>query len=156
VVVADASTDPRTADRAADQAIGPCVAVPMRTEVDFNGILFVCRRRDAAQFDPVDLEMLATYARHAALVLQLAEARQANELLRLVEDRQQIGVDLQDRVINQLFGIGLDLQGAAARISDTTVRGVLESKVDQIDAAIRAIREAVFSLNPGNPSGEQA
>ena len=88
VVVADASTDPRTADRAADQAIGPCVAVPMRTDVDFNGVLFVCRRRDAAQFDPVDLEMVSTYAQHAALVLQLADARQDNELLRLAEDRR--------------------------------------------------------------------
>jgi GAF domain-containing protein len=155
VVVADASTDPRTADRTADQAIGPCVAVPVRTEVEFNGILFVCRRRDMAQFDPVDLEMLATYAQHAALVLQLADVRQDNDLLRLAEDRRQIGVDLQDRVINQLFGIGLDLQGAAARISDAGVRAVLESKVDQIDAAIRAIRAAVFSLSSDKPSGEQ-
>jgi signal transduction histidine kinase len=65
-------------------------------------------------------------------------------------------VDLQDRVINHLFGIGLDLQGAAARISDAAVRTVLESKVDQIDAAIRAIREAVFSLNPGGSGGEKA
>jgi GAF domain-containing protein len=149
VVLADASTDPRTADRAADQAIGPCVAVPMRTEIEFNGILCVCRRRDEAQFDQVDLEMLATYAQHAALLLQLAEARQDNELLRRAEDRRQIGVDLQDRVINHLFGIGLDLQGAAARIPDPTVRGLLETKVDEIDAAIRAIREAVFSLNSG-------
>jgi len=36
------------------------------------------------------------------------------------------------------------------------VRTVLESKVDQIDAAIRAIREAVFSLNPGGSGGERA
>jgi GAF domain-containing protein len=150
VVVADASTDPRTADRAADRAIGPCVGVPMRTDVDFNGILFVCRRRDQAQFDPVDLEMLAAYAQHAALVLQLTEARQDNELLRLAEDRRQIGVDLQDRVINHLFGIGLDLQGAAARIPDPTVRSLLDTKVDEIDAAIRAIREAVFALNPND------
>jgi GAF domain-containing protein len=154
VVVADSSTDPRTADRAADQAIGPCVAVPMRTKVDFNGVLFVCRRRDEAQFDPIDLEMLAAYAQHAALVLQLAEVRQDNELLRLAEDRRQIGVDLQDRVINHLFCIGLDLQGAASRVSDTNVRTLLQTKVDEIDAAIRAIREAVFSLNPGKTGGE--
>lgn len=153
VALADASTDPRTAERVRDHLIGPCVAVPMRTDVEFNGILFACRRRDEAPFDPVDLETLTTYARHAALVLQLAAARQDNELLRIAEDRRQIGEDLQDRVINQLFGIGLDLQGAAARISDTTVRTILENKVDDIDASIRAIREAVFSLNPGNPKG---
>ena len=151
VALADASTDPRTAERVRDHLIGPCVAVPMRTDVEFNGILFACRRRDEAPFDPVDLETLTTYARHAALVLQLADARQDNELLRIAEDRRQIGEDLQDRVINQLFGIGLDLQGAAARISDTTIRTILQNKVDDIDASIRAIREAVFSLNPGKP-----
>jgi two-component system, NarL family, sensor histidine kinase DevS len=147
VALADASSDPLTADRL-DQAIGPCVAVPVRTEVDFNGVLFVCRRRDEAPFDPVDLEMFATYARHAALVLQLAETREDNEQLRLTEDRRQIGLDLQDRVINHLFGIGLDLQGAAARISDATVRDLLHAKVDEIDAAIRAIRHTIFSLSP--------
>jgi hypothetical protein len=51
-----------------------------------------------------------------------------------------------------LFGIGLDLQGAASRVSDTNVRNLLQANVDQIDAAIRAIREAVFSLNPDKPS----
>ena len=153
VILADASADPRTTGRAADHAIGPCVAVQVRSEVEFNGILFVCRRRDEAQFDAVDLEMLATYAKHAALVLQLAEARHDNEMLHLAEDRRQIGVDLQDRVINHLFGIGLDLQGAAARISDKAVRDLLQAKVDAIDAAIRAIREAVFSLSPDTPGG---
>ena len=154
VVVSDASTDPRTADRVLGHSIGPCVAVLIRSELEFNGILFICRRIGEAPFDPVDLEMLATYARHAALVLQLAEARQANELLHLAEDRRQIGEDLQDRVINQLFGIGLDLQGAAARISDPSVRTILEKKIDEIDGSIRAIRDAVFSLSPDGPEGK--
>jgi two-component system sensor histidine kinase DevS len=155
VVLADASTDPRTADRVLGHSIGPCVAVPIRSELEFNGILFVCRRLGDAPFDAVDLEMLAAYARHAALVLQLAEARQDNELLRLAEDRRQIGEDLQDRVINQLFGIGLDLQGAAARISDPSVRTILEKKIDEIDGSIRAIREAVFSLSADRLGGPE-
>jgi GAF domain-containing protein len=150
VVVSDPQIDPRTADRLGSRRMGPCIALPLRTDLAVSGILFVCRDTGEAVFDPVDVQLMDSYAKHAALVLQLAQARQDNDLLRQAEDRRQIAFDLQDRVVNHLFGLGMQLQGLAARVPDAQIRTSFNAKIDEIDTIIRSIREAVFSLDPAD------
>ena len=72
-------------------------------------------------FDTVDIEMIQTYATHAALLLQLSRSRRDNEYLRRVDDRAGTG--------------------SRTRIG-------LQAGVDDTDAIIRAIRAAVFALRP--------
>jgi two-component system, NarL family, sensor histidine kinase DevS len=67
------------------------------------------------------------------------------EQLAVAEDRDRIARDLHDTVIQQLFGIGLKLQGAAQRAGGPTAEQV-EQAVDAIDDAIRELRTAVFGL----------
>jgi two-component system, NarL family, sensor histidine kinase DevS len=147
IVVTDPATDPRTADHLTEPA-GLLVAVPMVSDLAVTGALLVCRHPGEGPFDRVELEMLTAFGIQAALVLQLAEARQDNDRLRLVEERQHIGEDLQRRVIQRLFRLGLELQGVAGRTSDSRARETITAKVDEIDAVIREIRAAVFSLRP--------
>jgi GAF domain-containing protein len=115
IVVPDALVDQRTAHRFAGRDIGPCAAVALRSGIGFIGILFAIRRRGET-FDRLDVELLDLYARHAALVVQLVQARQDNEHLRLTEDRHQIALDLQDRVVNHLFGLGCTWYRSAERV----------------------------------------
>jgi hypothetical protein len=81
VLIDELAADPRTGGRAPTR-VGPTVALPMLSDVAADGVLFLCRAAGAAQFDGLDLEMVLSYASHAALVLQLARARHDNEVLR--------------------------------------------------------------------------
>jgi GAF domain-containing protein len=141
VLVADPATDASFRVRA-----GPGVAVPMLSEPAVSGVLLVCRAAGESPFGRVDLEMLAAFCMQAARAVQLARARLDNDRLRLVEDRQHIGEDLQNRVIQRLFRLGLDLQGVAGRTRDRQTRAAITAKVDEIDEVIREIRAAVFAL----------
>lgn len=147
VVVSDPTSDPRTAARVPD-CTGPMVAIPIRSEVAVTGVLFLCRRPGEPVFDLLDLEMLSAYADHAALVMQLAHARQDNQQLRMVSERQHIAENLHRLVIHRLSRLGMDLLGVAARVQDKQIRATITTKITDTDEIIHELRAAIFALHP--------
>lgn len=148
VVIINPSVDPRTAGTVVAHS-GAIVAIPMVSDIDAGGVLFLSRRPDQAGFEEVELEMLTVYGAHAALMLQLACTRHATIQWRAAEDRKQIADDLQARVIEHLFRLGLDLHAILARIPDGKAKAMLNAGIDNTDAIIRELREAVFDIRPG-------
>lgn len=67
--------------------------------------------------------------------------------LRLFEDRERIGHDLHDLVIQRLFGAGLGLQALVARPLPPDVTERIEHTIDEMDDAIRELRSTIFRLN---------
>ena len=74
--------------------------------------------------------------REAALALQVASARQDKGLLAVYEDRDRIGRDLHDLVIQRLFAIGLTLENAARMATKPEVATRITTAVDDIDVTI--------------------
>ena len=66
--------------------------------------------------------------------------------LSLVQDRDRIAADLQDKVIQRVFAAGLNLQGTATLIRQPEARSRVESAVDELDNVIRVLRDAIFGL----------
>jgi signal transduction histidine kinase len=64
----------------------------------------------------------------------------------VMQDRERIANDLRDKVIQQIFGAGLALQGAASLTTEREVRRRLESSVADLDRAVRLVRQAIFGL----------
>ena len=100
----------------------------------------------AAGFDAVDAALPASFAEQAALAMQIARSREDQQRLALLEDRDRIGRDLHDLVIQRLFAVGLSLQSAArlAEVPDVSAR--LEQAVDDLDGTIKDIRRTIFAL----------
>ncbi|HLH58127.1 MAG TPA: histidine kinase [Streptosporangiaceae bacterium] len=66
--------------------------------------------------------------------------------LTVLADRDRIAADLRDNVIQQMFGAGLTLQGAASMTSNRDVRQRIATSVEEIDKAIRTLRDAIYGL----------
>ena len=98
--------------------------------------------------DP-DVEVAATFARQAAVALALGRAQRDRERLAVLEDRDRIARDLHDLVIQRLFATGLNVQAVAGLVSHDDGRARLDKAVDDIDATIRDLRRAIFSLRSG-------
>jgi signal transduction histidine kinase len=126
----------------------------MLTELEVNGILFVCRRTGQPLYDPVDIEMLGAFARHAALLFQLATARHDNDELRIDAERRQLAEDIRTTVIQRISRLGVDLSGLAARSADPTVKSALQDHVTATDDVIRELRSVIFGLSPPAAKGE--
>ena len=99
-----------------------------------------------ARFHAIDTEMPASFAKQAALALQVSRAREDLQRLAVFEDRDRIGRDLHDLVIQRLFAIGLGLQSTSRLIDQPDVVGRLDSAVDDLDATIKDIRRSIFAL----------
>jgi signal transduction histidine kinase len=120
------------------------------------GNVYLTDKQSADAFDEEDERVLLVLATQAAIAVENARLYEetqdkGKELQRLqvLEERERIGKELHDGVIQSLFAVGMHLQGlAAASIDESTARD-LESSVEDIDHAIRDLRNYIFGLRPG-------
>ncbi|HEY3715528.1 MAG TPA: GAF domain-containing protein [Jatrophihabitantaceae bacterium] len=128
---------------------GPLMAVPMVSGLDVRGVLIAARRHARAQFADAELEMAMTFANHAAISLELADARADQQRAALLEERDRIARGLHDHVVQRLFATGLTVQSVASGLRDMPQAGRLNKIVQDLDATIRQIRRSVFELRGG-------
>jgi signal transduction histidine kinase len=117
--------------------------------------LTIARAAGRSGFSSADLAMAAGFANHASLAIELAAARADQQRVVLLEDRDRIARDLHDHVIQQLFAIGLSIEGVAATIdSHPDAAARLHERVADIDRTIRQIRTSIFELRGPLGGGE--
>lgn len=104
----------------------------------------------SAPFPPRDEQLLAAFGAQVSFAWTYERAQTDLQRLRLVEDRERIGRDLHDTVIQRLFATGLSLQ-AAIRHSEPDLAERLERATDDIDRTIREIRSTIFALQAPGP-----
>jgi len=63
----------------------------------------------------------------------------------LAEDHERIALGLNDVVVRRLFAAGLDLHAALALMGDHRATGKVGHAIDELDQAIRDIRETIFN-----------
>jgi signal transduction histidine kinase len=120
------------------------------------GNIYLTDKQDAEAFDEEDERVLVVLATQAAVAVENARLydetkRSGRELQRLqvLEERERIGKELHDGVIQSLFAVGMHLQGLATATGDDNISRNLESAVEDIDDAIRDLRNYIFGLRPG-------
>lgn len=127
--------------------LGPAIFVPMSTSRGIGGTLALAWRPENVQrFHEVDTSLPASFAEQAALALEITRAREDQQRLALFEDRDRIGRDLHDLVIQRLFAVGLGLQSLSRLADRPEVSSRLAVAVDDLDATIKDIRRTIFAL----------
>ncbi|MGI8666611.1 MAG: GAF domain-containing sensor histidine kinase, partial [Jatrophihabitans sp.] len=134
-------------------AVGPLMVLPLVGTQRVRGALIVGRLHGRSRFTAADLEMAATFANHAAVAVELADARADQQRIALLEDRDRIARDLHDHVIQRLFGAGLTVESIAAGLGGDIRSQRLGQVVTDIDDTIRQIRTSIFQLR--GPLGPQ-
>ncbi|GAB7100657.1 two-component system sensor histidine kinase [Thermobifida fusca] len=133
--------------------IGPVVLVPFGAPDSRRGVLILGKRAGRLPFPMPTVQMLHAFAGHAAVTLELAEARRHAERLIVLEDRDRIAKDLHDVVIQRLFAIAMSLMSSVRRIEDDTVAQRIQQAVDDLDDTIRQIRSTIFALQHNTEGG---
>lgn len=136
--------------------LGPVVVVPLTAPGGPAGVLSLGWTHEAAgAFHELDPLLPASFAEQASLAIQVADARAARQQLQIYEDRDRIGRDLHDLVIQRLFATGLSIQRAARMAADSPdLAARLEHAVDALDDTIGDIRRTIFSLGSGPEAGD--
>ena len=137
-----------------DAGVGPMLVVPLTVD-RVRGALTLGRTTRGPGLTADDLAMATSFASQASVALELVDAREAEVDLARREDRDRIAADLHDHVIQDLFAVGLGLQGLASMAQNPQLVNRILLYVQGLDRAIGSMRTTIFQLQPDRhiPSG---
>ncbi|WP_405915478.1 GAF domain-containing protein [Streptomyces sp. NBC_00728] len=155
IVSTSLSEDPRTGTGSASVLdLGPAFVIPLGTQERVRGVLQVANRQGGTVFPDATVDMIAGFAGHAALALEIAEHRRDAEQLLVLNDRDRIARDLHDLAIQRLFAGGLSLQSVLNRLTDRPdVAERVQRVVDDLDDTIKVVRSTIYALRESDRAG---
>jgi two-component system, NarL family, sensor histidine kinase DevS len=132
------------------------LGAPVLARGKIFGNIYVTEKQGAHEFSADDeraLQVLATQAgvavENARLSEEMVRAQDEVRRLEVLDERERIAKELHDGVIQSLFSVGMSLQGAAQLALDEGITVRIEGAVEDIDRAIRDLRNYIFGLRPG-------
>ncbi|HKX65886.1 MAG TPA: GAF domain-containing protein [Intrasporangium sp.] len=125
--------------------------VPLGTGPRGIGVLITGWERQEESTARDALPLQAAYAVQAGVAILAAQAHADRGRVALLEERERIAREMHDNVIQQLFATGLSLQSAVPLAQHPVVRTRVSKAVDDLDRAIRQIRQAIFELHREDP-----
>lgn len=131
--------------------MGAFLGVPITRDGRPIGDLYMTNKRDGAEFDAADQRLVELFARHAAIAMENARLHDRIAALAVVEERERIGRDLHDGIIQRLYAVSLSLEdvGEFAREDPTEVAVRVDRAIDSLQTTISDIRHFILGLRPG-------
>jgi signal transduction histidine kinase len=125
------------------------VAVPMRSGEREVGYLCVAAR-EPRPMDPDQLEFLSGLANQTAIAIENARLHREVRELAALDERERIGQDLHDGIIQSIYATGLGLEECVrlAEEDPREVRPKLEAAIESLNTVIRDVRNYIVGLQP--------
>lgn len=121
------------------------LGVPIQIGNQLFGMLYLTDKIDGTEFSEEDLTLIETMAGYAALAIAGAELGQQRSRLQLLEERERIGMELHDGIIQSLYGIGMQVE-LMRQDSEAVPAEKLGMVVDSLDHVIADIRGYIMEL----------
>jgi signal transduction histidine kinase len=121
------------------------------------GNLYLTDKQGAEEFTAEDQRLIELLAVHAGLAIENARLYEQVQQLRVLEERQRIGMDLHDGVIQSIYAVGLTLEYVSAQLADGDAAGARErlpTAIESLNATIRDIRSYILDLRPRHFEGD--
>lgn len=126
------------------------LGVPVRLRGTAIGNFYLTNKRGADEFSTDDQRLVERFALHAAIAIDNARLHEQVKRLAVVEERDRIGRDLHDGVIQRLYAVTLSLDDVPDLMDEA--RDEARDRVDRailtLQAAIGDIRGFVSDLRP--------
>ncbi|MDJ0923905.1 MAG: GAF domain-containing sensor histidine kinase [Acidimicrobiia bacterium] len=124
--------------------MGPFLGVPLRTRNEVFGNIYLADKPGGfTEEDQATIETLSIIAGSA--VANVRVHRRLRDAA-VAEDRARIARDVHDDIIQDLFAVGLSLQGLADSMKDENDREVVRTQVARVDDCITSLRQFIFNL----------
>lgn len=153
VVVIDYQTDERLRDRpaklVADEGLVSQIAAPLRAKGGSLGTLTV-GNRTRTFFNEEQVQLLEAFANWSAVAIETRQLYEKLESLARLEERERIGMDLHDGVIQSIYAIGLHLEASTDLLPEQPdkVKSALEKAIEDMNRVIQDIRNYIWDLRP--------
>ena len=127
----------------------PFLGVPIRAGDSQLGQIYLTKKENTPEFTEDDEKIIQMLAAYATAAIQNARLHENTHRLAVLEERERIGMDLHDGIIQSIFGVGLTLEGAMHSIEDPEdVKRRLKYSIDSLNQSIRDLRAYIMDLRP--------
>jgi len=137
---------------AAHPSMTSLLGVPIQIGQQLFGTFYLCDRLDNQPFDIQDEWILETLAGYAAVAIASSQLNEQQNHLALLVDRERIGMELHDGIIQSLYGIGMHLE--LMRLSGGASEAELGSTIANLNEVIEDIRSYIMNLHGGMQKGK--
>lgn len=122
---------------------------PLKSGESLMGVMSVATRSERA-LDARDLELVGAVTNWAGLAIENGQLHQNARRLAVLEERDRIGMDLHDGIIQSVYAVGLTLENASHAVEEDPPLAKLKIKesIDGLNQAIRDIRAYILDLRP--------
>jgi two-component system sensor histidine kinase DevS len=132
------------------------LGVPIRAINRQLGQIYLTDKIDAPEFTADDEKIIQMLAAYAAAAIQNARLHENTRRLAVLEERERIGMDLHDGIIQSIYGVGLSLESALHSLDndprDAKVR--VQRSIEGLNQAIRDLRGYILDLRPRQMGNE--
>jgi signal transduction histidine kinase len=126
------------------------LGVPVRVKGRTLGNLYLTDKESAPEFSEQDQRLVELFALHAGIAFENARLYEAVQKLAVIEERDRIGKDLHDGIIQGIYGVTLSLEDvqelSASEPAEAMAR--VDRAIDALHDTIRDLRNFIFGLRP--------
>ncbi|MEX2159852.1 MAG: GAF domain-containing sensor histidine kinase [Dehalococcoidia bacterium] len=147
----DLTKHPRSAGFPSNHpAMKTFLGAPIRHGAVSLGNLYLTEKAEEQDFTPEDENLLVLFAAQAAMAIRNAQLHRQVQDLAILEERDRIGMDLHDGVIQSLYATGLKLESVLDDMAKNPqeVASEVGRAIDQLNQVIGDIRSYIFHLRP--------
>jgi len=133
-----------------------CVAcIPLATRGSVVGVMCVAAK-EPQNFDERVLDLLLSIGTWAGLSIENVRLGRQARRLAVLEERERIGMDLHDGIIQSIYAVGLALDYARSTVDEepAAARIKIDQAIEGLDITIRDIRSYILDLRPRQFLGE--
>jgi two-component system, NarL family, sensor histidine kinase DevS len=149
--------DPRSAGFCANHPqMTSFLGVPIISKGTLLGTLYLTDKIGADEFSQDDEQLIVMLAAHAAIAIENARLYQQVQRLAVLEERERIGMDLHDGIIQSIYAVGLTLEYCNLLLDEDPLvaKGQLGQAIAGLNDVIRDIRNYILDLRPQRFQGK--
>ncbi len=100
--------------------------------------------------DDLEMQFLSSISAWVGMAMENLRLNVQQRRLAVLEERERIGMDLHDGIIQDIYAVGLTLEHARLLLGDNpqAARQRIEQAVDDLNSTIRDIRAYILDLRP--------
>jgi two-component system sensor histidine kinase DevS len=150
IVTSDLAGDMRYLREAVVEAgFHQMICLPLKSGENMLGVMSVATRA-RTPFDERGIQMLAAVSNWASLAIENARLHNDARRLAVLEERDRIGMDLHDGIIQSIYGVGLTLENISHLISEdpSVAKERINQAISDLNQTIRDLRSYILDLQP--------
>ena len=132
-----------------DEGFLSMACIPLTSQGKVTGVMCLasCRKQ---LFAERQLEQLLSIGAWAGMTIDNAVLHRQAQRIAVLEERERIGMDLHDGIIQSIYAVGLALDYARVALDDdiNQSRKKIEQSIDGLNKTIRDLRAYILDLRP--------